>query len=774
VSAVEDVVSQPIFDPKSPLSPTQEPGMEKAGLKFEPVAGKPALAPMKHDHHHQEGIVCACGHDHSGEEGHSHSGVGLDFQLTVLLPLSIASLVLACVFYWLNGGPGTGTGETGTGVKGDLTVANLLGLLATAIAGGPIIWSAIKGLAKGKTNVNELVAMSIIGAIALEWYVEAGLVALILQIGALIEGVATESAQKAVAELQKLAPKHARVRRERAEGGNKRQEDVVIGVEELREGDILVVMPGERIAADGRLVGGTTSVDESSVTGEAVPVDKGAGSEMLAGTINLTGSVEVEVERVGEHSALGQTIALVRRAQRFQPEIIRAADKFFAFYTPIILAASVIAWLVTKDPVRMVAMWVVGCPCAMLLASPLAIVVSLARASRNGIQVKAGPFVEASAGLETVVFDKTGTLTTGKFIVSDVQPLEETHEAKIEKQEARSKKQEGLTEAQLALLAMAATIEARSSHPLARSIVAYARERGVALFETADVQVMEGLGVRARINGQEAVAGSAKIVPEEYAGQLAKLDRAEENLPVVPVYVVVGGKLMGAIYLMDEIRPEAAKTIARLRSLGIRRAVMLTGDRRRTAELVARAVGCDEVFAELLPGQKVEIVRDLQRGGKAVCMVGDGINDAPSLATATVGVAMGVRGTDVAIEAADAVLLKDDLSRLPLLVYLAQRTRTAIYMNLGIAVVFAGAAEFAAAAGFFGLVPTEAQPIVAAVVHILGVVVIAMNSVRLAGGHARRTTTPTAEEEKEAPAKKKYEQADEWEPPKLTRMGAAT
>ncbi len=334
-----------------------------------------SLAPVgaaAHDHEH--GIGCGCGHDH-GEEGHSHSGVGLDFQLTILLPVSIACLVLAMGLAWLGGEQG---------------VADVLGLVATVIAGGPIVWSAIKGLSKGQTNVNELVAMSIIGAVSLGWYVEAGLVALILQIGALIEGVATESARKAVLALQKLAPKQARVKTQHSklntqnlgEGGGHELGggDRVIAVEELRVGDVLVVLPGERIAADGRVVSGVTSVDESSVTGESLPVEKGAGGaggDVLAGTINLTGSVEVLVERVGEHSALGQTIALVRRAQQFQPRIIRAADKFFAFYTPIVLVASVLVWIVTKDPVRMVTMWVVGCPCAMLLASPLAIVVAV-------------------------------------------------------------------------------------------------------------------------------------------------------------------------------------------------------------------------------------------------------------------------------------------------------------------------------------------------------------------------------------------------------------
>jgi len=689
-----------------------------------PTPVSPVLKPGAGGHHHHDGFACACGHDHSTEEGHSHSGVGLNFQLTVLLPLSLACLIMAEAMKWAGGSE---------------AVANILGLTATAIAGGPIIWSAVKGLSQGRTNVNELVAMSIIGAVSLGWYVEAGLVALILQIGALIEGVATESAQKAVLELQKLAPKHARIK-----NGD---QDRVIEVEKLKVGDVLVVQPGERIAADGKLVSGFTTVDESSVTGEAVPVDKNAGADVLAGTINLTGSAEIMVERVGEHSALGQTIALVKRAQQFQPQIIRAADKFFAFYTPIILIASVVVWIVTGDPVRMVTMWVVGCPCAMLLASPLAIVVSLARASRSGIQVKAGPFVEASANLTTVVFDKTGTLTTGKFVVSGIKPVGGAN---------------ALSEREL--LQLAATIEMRSSHPIARAIVAHAQKQGINPSEAADVRVLEGLGVEAKIDGRVVRAGSLKIVPADRVGEASKLDSADESLPVVPVYVVKDEQLVGAVYLTDEIRPEAAKTIKRLRALGIKKVAMLTGDRRRTGELVARAVGCDEVYAELLPGQKVQIVTQLQRGNNGVAMVGDGINDAPSLAASTVGIAMGIRGTDVAIEAADAVLLKDDLTRVPLLIYLAQRTRTAIYQNLGVSLAFAGVAEFAAAFGYL-------SPVVAALVHIAGVVVIAVNSVRLAGGIRRkRTTAETTSTEAAPPAKKHVEEKPAFIAPKLTPM----
>lgn len=246
------------------------------------------------------------------------------------------------------------------------------------------------------------------------------------------------------------------------------------------------------------------------------------------------------------------------------------------------------------------------------------------------------------------------------------------------------------------------------------------------------MKILEGLGVETSLNGQTARAGSLRIVPAELAAEAARLEAADESLPVVPVYVMVGGKLLGAVYLTDEIRPEAARTIRRLRDLGVKRIGMLTGDRRRTAELVARAVGCDNVYAELLPAQKVELVRRLQRGGRGVAMIGDGVNDSPALAAATIGIAMGVRGTDVAIQAADAVLLRDDLTRVPLMIYLAKQTRSAIYQNLLFAVIFAGAAEAAAAAGAFG-------PVVAALVHIAGVVVIAMNSVRLAGSSHRRT-----------------------------------
>jgi Cd2+/Zn2+-exporting ATPase len=550
---------------------------------------------------------------------------------------------------------------------------------------------------------------------------EAGIVALILQIGALIESVATDSAKRALLALQKLAPKHARVKKD--------GRDQVVEVADLKIGDILVVQPGERIAADGRILSGATSIDEASVTGESVPVDKGIGRETLAGTINLTGSIEVSVERVGEHSALGQTIALVRRAQQFQPAIIRNADRFFALYTPIILALSLIVLIVTNgDTTRMVQMWVVGCPCAMLLASPLAIVVSLTRASRSGLQVKAGPFVEASATVDTVVFDKTGTLTTGNFVVSDVKTAA------------------GVSPTDLLLVA--ATIEGRSQHPLARALVAYARQLGIGAPAAAEIRVLEGVGVEATINGQVARAGSLKLVPSHLAAAAAKLDSTDGKLAVVPVFVMLGDSLLGAIFLTDEIRPEAAKAIRRLRNLGIRRVAMLTGDRRLTAEIVARAVGCDDVYAELKPGQKEEIIRTLQRGGRGVAMVGDGINDSPALAAATVGIAMGLRGTDVAIEAADAVILKDDLTRVPLLIYLAKQTRAAIFQNLAFAVVFSGLMEAIIAfqlipilLRFLGMPESAAQSATftfAALAHVLGVVVIAVNSVRLAGGVSRK------------------------------------
>jgi len=630
------------------------------------------------------GIACACGDEHDRKNGsHNHAGVSLNFQLTVTVPITVALLILAFIFYQF---------------PTLQEVAGALGLLAALVSGGPIIWQAIKGISHGRTNVNELVAMSIIGAITLGLFIEAGFVALVLQVVSLIEQVAAESARNAVLALQNLAPVHARVRR----GGK----DIVIQAEQLRQGDILIIQPGERIAGDGVLLSGSTSVDESMVTGESIPVDKTTNSMVLAGTINLTGSAEVRVTRVGEHSALGQTIALVRRAQQYQPTIVRAADRFFAFYTPIILVLSVIAWWVTGVPSRMVTMWVVGCPCVMLFASPVAIVVALARASRSGIQVKAGPFIEASVHLDTVVFDKTGTLTTGKFVVQSVRPVQ------------------GVSEDEL--LRLAAAVENRSTHPLARALISYVKDRGISYHEAADVRILEGLGVEAAVEGHLTRVGSAKILSPQLVSLAVSLEDSNEELPLVPVYVTHDGRLLGAICLTDEIRPEARRAIKRLRNLGIKRIVMMTGDRRKAAQMVGRAVGCDDVYAELLPAQKEELVRQLQRGDHGVAMVGEGINDAPSLAAATVGIALGLRGTDAAIEAADAILLKDDLTRIPLLIYLARQTRIAIFQNLGLALLFSGFAEFAAAFGLINL-------IWAVMLHMMAGVVIAANAVRLAG-----------------------------------------
>ncbi|MGC9259865.1 MAG: heavy metal translocating P-type ATPase [Phycisphaerae bacterium] len=644
--------------------------------------------------------ACACGHDHSSgheghdhSEGHSHSGVSLRVQLSVLVPTTVALLILAIIFYQF---------------PTEVPIARALGLLAALISGTPIFWQAAKGLSHGRTNVNELVALSVIGAIALGWLIEAGLVALLLQVGALIEQVAIESARNAVLALQNLAPVHARVRRG--------ETDQIIPAEDLREGDMLVIEPGERIAGDCQVISGSTSVDESMVTGESIPVDKAAGGTVLAGTINLTGSIQAQVTRVGEHSTLGQTIALVRRAQQYQPHVIRAADRFFSFYTPLVLVLSVVAFWVSGDPGRMITMWVVGCPCAMLLASPLAIVAALTRASRSGIQIKAGPFVEASVNLDTVVFDKTGTLTTGKFIVHSVRPAE------------------GVTENQL--LALTAAVENRSSHPLAKTICSYVRDRRVAFHEASDVKILEGLGVEAEVNGHVTRAGSIKILPPELAAIASNVEAAESELPLVPVYVMHEGRLMGSICLTDEIRHEARRAVKHLRNLGVKRIVMMTGDRRKTAQMVGRAVGCDDIYAELLPAQKEELIRQLQRGDHSVAMVGEGINDAPSLAAATVGIALGLRGTDAAIEAADAILLKDDLTRIPLLIYLARQTRIAIYQNIGYALFFAVFALVAAAFGLFG-------PVVAALIHMLAVMVIAVNSVRLAGdGGVNRKPLP--------------------------------
>ncbi len=663
------------------------------------------------DVHNHAGYVhsptCGCsGANHDAEHLYAHGHLHLTSRAkAVIMPLSLALLAASWLIHWF--------------VPSQDVMANVYALILAALCGLPIIYGALKELAAGRAGLSLLVSLAVIGAVAINDYLEAGTVAFILQMAILVEELAERGASSAVTALTRLAPATALVRREGAERS--------IQAGELLIGDRMILRPGDRIPADGNIVVGSTSVDQSMISGEALPVDRTVGEEVLAGTINLTGAVEVDVTRVGDDSALGNIIKLVRRAQGYQPEIIRLADRFFAYYTPVIALLAMVVWWFTGDPERTISMFLVGCACPILLSSPIAICMALYRAGQAGVLVKAGPFIEASANVRTVVFDKTGTLTTGKFYLQTMIP------------------RPGVVQEQL--LRWAASAEQRSNHPLAQTIVNEAADRHIDLLEPENFEVLEGMGVRATIASRRVAIGSIRVLLDELGtdklpDELADWQGLESPTESIPVFVLVDGEVLGTVLLADQLRPEAAEVCAQLRSQGIRRICLLTGDRKRAVEHVARAIGANDAHGELLPDGKVEYVRSLQAAGHTVAMLGDGINDAPSLTVSDIGIAMGIHGTDVATEASDAVLLQDDLKRLPFLIALARATHRAIIENLFMAAAINVVAIILAA---FGYLP----PWAAAIVHNLGGVLVFLNSFRLANfkwqfaGRRRPSPTPS-------------------------------
>ena len=646
-----------------------------------------------HPAEHQHTMTCGCAVA-DGDQTHlyAHGHLHLTSKAkAVIMPVSLALLIASWVIHWF--------------FPSQRAMADVYALILAALCGLPIIIGAMKELASGRAGLSLLVSLAVIGAVSIGDYLEAGTVAFILQLAILVEELAERGATSAVTALTRLAPATALVRRDSSEQ--------TIPADQLIPGDRMILRPGDRIPADGNIVVGSTSVDQSMISGEALPVDRAVGDELLAGTINLTGAVEVDVTRVGDDSALGNIIQLVRRAQTYQPEIIRLADRFFAYYTPVMAVLAVAVWWFSQDPTRAISMFLVGCACPILLSSPIAICMALFRAGQAGVLVKAGPFIEASANVRTVVFDKTGTLTTGKFHLQAVL--------------ARPGQEDDT------VLNWAASAEQRSNHPLAQTIVAEANKRELVLQEPQNFEVLEGMGVRATIDNHRVAIGSRRVLIDELhldaddplPADLAEWQGLESPTESIPVFVIVDGEILGTILLADQLRPEAAEVCAQLRSQGIRRICLLTGDRNSAAQQAARAIGANDAQGELLPSGKVEYIRSLQQAGHTVAMLGDGINDAPSLTVSDIGIAMGIHGTDVATEASDAVLLQDDLKRLPFLIALSRTTHRAIVQNLIISVVISIVAIFFAAAGYL-------PPWAAAIVHNLGGVLVFLNSFRLA------------------------------------------
>ncbi|MHB8898191.1 MAG: heavy metal translocating P-type ATPase, partial [Thermoguttaceae bacterium] len=581
-----------------------------------------------------------------------------------------------------------------------------LAMLAALVGGFPIYWSALSALARRQISADLAVSLAAVAALYLgstgqyseNMYLVAAEVILIMLIGEALEHYAIDRTRDGIAALLALRPETARVR-----AGD---HDHIVPIDEIEQHDIVIVRPGDRIPVDGRVVSGHSSVDQSPITGESVPVDKAVGDEVFAGTINLHGAMELDVERVGEDTTLEQIIHLVEHAEAAKAPTQRLADKYATWFVPIVLVAAGLSYFFTRELVRSVAILVVACPCALVLATPTAIAATMGVLVRRGVLIKGGAVLEKLGRLRSVVFDKTGTLTLARLRIDRVVAADGYQEEEV--------------------LRLAGAVERHSEHPVGRLIAD--RAEGLSPLKSTGFAAHPGLGAEALVDSQVVRVGSVRFLEETEVVIPAALQWQVDELCDEGSTVVLVGRdrvAIGAVAVKDTVRGEAAAVIQRLRGLGVERIAMLTGDNPAAAGSVARAVGIDDVRAGLLPADKVAAVREIQKEAGPTVMVGDGINDAPSLVTADVGVAMAEIGTDVAIASADVVLVGDDLRKLPQAIKLSRWMVEIIWQNIvWFALVFNVAAVVAAALGWV-------SPLAGAILHQVSSLVVVLNSLRL-------------------------------------------
>lgn len=518
------------------------------------------------------------------------------------------------------------------------------------ICGLPLLYLAVGRILHNpgirKISSALLISIAMFAALAIGDLFAAGEVAFIMAVGALLENRTVRRARKGLQTLVRLAPTQGR----RVRAGV----EELVPAEQIQCGDLLRVLPGEKIPVDGTIVAGETSVDQSIMTGESLPVEKGVGDAVFCGTLNCFGAIDLTAAKVGADNSLQKMIRLVQEAEHKQAPMQRIADQWASWLVPVALAIAVVAGLVTRDLVRAVTVLVVFCPCALVLATPTAVMAAIGQAAKHGVVIKSGEALERMGKVDTVAFDKTGTLTYGRLTVSEICPLTpETDRA--------------------ALLSLAASAEAKSGHPLGKALVRCAEAQNVPILESNSFRMYGGRGISAEVAGRKLLCGNARfleaqgIVLEDAANAALDRLRAEGRASIL---VAEEGRCIGILALSDVLRPEAGTVVAQLSSRNVR-PVLLTGDHAAAAAYFSRQAGISEFYADLLPEDKVAKIEQLQACGRNVCMVGDGINDAPALKTACVGVAIGSMGCDMAVETADIALVGDGLAKLPYLKRLA-------------------------------------------------------------------------------------------------------
>jgi Cd2+/Zn2+-exporting ATPase len=577
-------------------------------------------------------------------------------------------------------------------------ISDALAMAAALLLAVPVIMHSLKTIIHNEMHMDELVALAIVAAFATGDYVAASVVAFFLLLSELVETRSALGARAAIESLIKLTPTKASI----VDAGGSEKE---VNASLLKCNDVIRVRPGDNIAADGEIVKGMSSLNEATITGEALPVDKVPGMQVFAGTTNLTGVLDIKVTRAGKDTTLGRVQDLILQAEHTKIPIMRIIDRYVRWYIPTILMISAIIWFFTRDITRAIGALVVSCPCALILATPTAMVAALSASARLGILIKKVADLELAGRITSIVFDKTGTLTTGQLYVTKLTPAQGVEPAE--------------------LLNFAAAAEQMSKHPAARALQMVAKEANLKLAESVDFSETPGKGVKASVQGMQVFVGRDTFLNENGIDTKGVPDPAlHEEQGFSTLYVARDNKCIGWIGLQDKTRPEARNSVDQLREAGINRLIMLTGDREEVARRVAAELGCTEVKAKCLPQDKLAIVEKMKKANHVVAVVGDGVNDAPALASGDLGIAMGAAGSDVAINSASIALMSNDLKKLPFLIKLSRKTRTVINQNLLFGILFILLGVSASAVGWLPL-------IFAALLHFGGSLVVVFNSARL-------------------------------------------
>lgn len=585
----------------------------------------------------------------SNKEGNDNSSIR-EFLVFAIAPLIVG---LAIIISWLLSRYSIGP---------DLLYITIA-LFAVLFGGLQRFISGFKDVFSRRITVNVFVTVALIATVAIGEFITAAILIFIMSAAGAFESYTLDKTRKSIRGLLDLAPKKVTIK--------KNDEEVVIGIEEVKIGDLVVVRPGERIAVDGVVTNGQSSVNQAPITGESIPVEKNKGSQVFSGTLNEEGRIEIKTTGVGEDTTLAKIIHLTEKAQATRPPFQNIADRFTQWFLPVVVLIAIGTYLISGDIRTAVAVLLVACPCAFAIATPTAITAGISNMAHRGILVKGGKYIEQAGTIDTLLVDKTGTFTIGSPVVMGVVEFN------------------GATKEEILL--WSAIAEKYSEHPLAKAIIKHAKENDVKIPDPEDFKAVVGKGVIAQFEGRSLVVGKEELLTEmdidlsENVKEQMK-DQREKGRTIM--LVARNNEVMGLVSIADKVRPGVKEVILQLKEIGIKEIIMLTGDNAATAQSVAAEIGVDSFKANMLPEQKQEVVAEMQKAGKKVAMIGDGINDAPALALADIGIAMGATGTDVAIETADVSLMRDDLLSVADFIWTSKKVFRRIKLNIFFSIIY--------------------------------------------------------------------------------------